>query len=477
MPNLDITRHVNPDSQRTVICYHYWPGGNYRSWIDIDSANLAGSWPNNPKDLPINDHIWPRIAVTQNNTILLATGDNNYERNHLYRSTDFGDSWDLIADFDSIHKMGHFLRASHFPGSQKAVFVYTQYFCDTSGCGCRDQDVWYMTTGDNGMTWSDRIDLTNYQPYPIDSARVYVGTNAVYDANDNLHIAWSGRKVTDYMYEASKIFHWDEVHDVFSVVNSPSIYYYEPDGWWIATATSGSPGAYHMPAMDPQLIVDTTSNWLYCLWQGNDDYNDCSAGRYFNGELYGSVSMDSGLTWSDYVNLTNTRSPGAGPGACMDEDYMTAYPYVVNDSIYITFIEDKDAGGYVQGEGILTENPVRCWVFHKDLIPGIKEKNPLKTEYTTPMLDVYPNPFRDKTQIRYMIQDTRYMMNGYSLKIFDAAGQLVRDFSRSTPNALHPTVITWDGSDNTGKKLPGGVYFLEFEAGDYKETKKLILLK
>ena len=61
------------------------------------------------------------------------------------------------------------------------------------------------------------------------------------------------------------------------------------------------------------------------------------------------------------------QSPGAPPGQCLDEDYATVHPYVVYDSIYITYIEDKDAGNWADAEGIRTSNPVRCWVFHKNL--------------------------------------------------------------------------------------------------------------
>jgi len=123
----------------------------------------------------------------------------------------------------------------------------------------------------------------------------------------------------------------------------------------------------------------------------------------------------------------------------------------------------------------MTTNPVRCWVFHKDLIPGIKEKNTLKNGYTTPILEVYPNPFKEKAEIRCTIHDTRYMMNDYSLKIFDATGQLIKQFNHLTNQPFNQ--VTWDGYDNTGKKPPSGVYFLEFETSDYVETKKLILLR
>lgn len=405
---LDITRDENPDSQRTVICYHYDNGSGYFSWIDIDQGNLQGAWPNDPKHIDVIDHIWPRITVTSNNNILLAAADYGADILHLYLTTNYGNTWTSVADFDSCARHTHFLRASRYPGSSKVVFVWTSWISDTIASGTLDQNVWHILSTDNGVTWGNRINITDYQPYPIDSVRAYADVNAVFDKNDVLHIAWGGRRVDTNFHEKSKVFHWDESSDSITVVSSPSIYYNEPGGWWIA-GSSGYPGAYHMPACESQLIVDASTNYLYCLWNGNDDYADTSALGIFNGELYASYSSDNGLTWADYVNLTNTRSPGAPAGACMDEDYMTACPYTVHDSIFITFIEDKDAGAVVQGEGEWTENPVRLWVFHKNLITGVNET-------------------RKKESTQYLVGPTIFagplqLPAGKIYRVFDIAGR------------------------------------------------------
>ena len=368
-----VTRDIDPDNQRSVIAYHYDAGSGYYAWIDIDQGNLWGTWPNDPKSPQIANYIWPDITVANNGNIVMATGDYpNGNTHHLLITTDEGNNWTLISDFDSCAVLTHSLQASRNTGSDKVVFAHTQFIADTIGSGQIDEDIWYMVSTDGGITWGPHINLTNYQPYPIDSVRAYADANPAFDISDNLHIVWAGRRVTDNYWEASKIFHWDEVNDTITIVSSPSIFYSDSGGWWISTTSSADPGSWRMPADWPQIVFDPNGT-IYCLWHGNDDYNDGSAGGYFNGELYGSYSTDDGITWADYVNLTNTRSPGAGPGECMDEDYMTAYPYVVNDSVFVTYIEDKDAGAYVNTEGVCTDNPVRCWVFHKNLITEIEE--------------------------------------------------------------------------------------------------------
>ncbi|RKX68937.1 hypothetical protein DRP53_09655 [candidate division WOR-3 bacterium] len=59
-----------------------------------------------------------------------------------------------------------------------------------------------------------------------------------------------------------------------------------------------------------------------------------------------------------------------------------------------------------------------------------------------------------------------------SLRIYDATGRLVKEFIPPTAS----TALTWDGRDESGRKVRSGVYFLRFEAGEYRATEKLLFL-
>jgi len=88
---------------------------------------------------------------------------------------------------------------------------------------------------------------------------------------------------------------------------------------------------------------------------------------------------------------------------------------------------------------------------------------------------ISPNPFKGKTIIRYMIQDTRYRKD-INLRIYDASGRMVRDFSRLTVNSER-SMIVWDGTDDAGGRLPSGVYFVKLEGDEFRKTEKMILLR
>jgi flagellar hook assembly protein FlgD len=62
------------------------------------------------------------------------------------------------------------------------------------------------------------------------------------------------------------------------------------------------------------------------------------------------------------------------------------------------------------------------------------------------------------------------------LNVFDGSGKqvsmLVNEVQKSGTHRL-----TWDIRDITKKQLPNGVYFYQFKAGDFTDTKKMIILR
>jgi hypothetical protein len=79
----------------------------------------------------------------------------------------------------------------------------------------------------------------------------------------------------------------------------------------------------------------------------------------------------------------------------------------------------------------------------------------------------YPNPFNPTTQIKYSIPRTGYV----SLKVYDLLGHEVATLHAGVQQA-GSYAVTFDG---TG--LASGVYFCRMQAGNFVQTKKLVLLK
>ncbi len=88
----------------------------------------------------------------------------------------------------------------------------------------------------------------------------------------------------------------------------------------------------------------------------------------------------------------------------------------------------------------------------------------------------YPNPFNPQTKIKFDIPPVRQRHSargGFDVRlvVYDALG---REIATLVNEELKPGTyeVFWDGSN-----YPSGVYFYKLSAGDYLETKKMILLK
>jgi|GEM_PF-4853465 len=84
----------------------------------------------------------------------------------------------------------------------------------------------------------------------------------------------------------------------------------------------------------------------------------------------------------------------------------------------------------------------------------------------------YPNPYHSRTTIMYEIPKTTKV----SLRVYDVTGALMRTLvdREQKPNRYK---VVWDGNDNRGNKVSGGVYFYRLEANGKKMTKKMVLME
>jgi len=454
--SLDLTQDATVNMQRSVISYHFSGGTNeYYPYMDIDDGNGFGAFPNNPVHPP-NSHncLWPMVAATKNNNFILVTDDNAGNFHHCFVTTDYGVTWTNPFNSDSAACISMFVMASRM--SNKVAFVETRFITDSAAIGQLDNNVWYRLSTDGGETWGPHINLTNYQP--TDSFRAYCNVSCIFDQNDNLHIVWPARYIYQGgYYDASKIMHWDELHNLISVVSQSTGIF--SGGWWGWTNPNGY-GAWRLPADEPLMTVNRSTGVLYTLWCGQNDTTDFSLGGFPNGDIYIASSYDGGLTWSGWRNLTNTHTPGAATGACEDEDYLAVCPYMVRDSIFMTYIEDKDAGAITQTEGDTTDNPVRLYVWRYS--PGIDDDSGNKTENTKLM--IRPIPAINSSNIFYRLSGAAEI----SLKLFDISGYLVNILDQGVKEAGNHTVKI-KISD-----LPAGTYFIVLKEGDKTRTAKLV---
>jgi len=110
--------------------------------------------------------------------------------------------------------------------------------------------------------------------------------------------------------------------------------------------------------------------------------------------------------------------------------------------------------------------PDTGWVAFNVLPPTVSVENgniPLHFD----LAQNYPNPFNPSTKIKYQIPDPVFV----TIKVYDVLGNEIVPLVKE--NKIAGTYeIDFDGS-----KLTSGIYYYRITAGDYSQTKKMILLR
>ena len=147
--------------------------------------------------------------------------------------------------------------------------------------------------------------------------------------------------------------------------------------------------------------------------------------------------------------------------------------------------QDWNVVGFVPGFGTTTE-PKSYSFIDENLSSGkyqyrlkqidfdgtFEYSNTIDVEITSPtefsLEQNYPNPFNPSTNIKYTIGSRQFV----TLKIFNSLGEEIETLVNEIQEAgVHSKFFILNST------LPSGVYYYQFKAGSFFETKKMILMK
>ncbi len=100
----------------------------------------------------------------------------------------------------------------------------------------------------------------------------------------------------------------------------------------------------------------------------------------------------------------------------------------------------------------------------------ISDEESMPTEYS--LSDAYPNPFNPTATIEFGLPTAGSVL----LEVYNVLGQRVRTLVDGPMSAGYKTV-EWNGTSDAGESVSSGVYLYRLTAGDYTQTKKMMLLK
>lgn len=228
----------------------------------------------------------------------------------------------------------------------------------------------------------------------------------------------------------------------------PEVYY-----WVYNSDHMGDHGLYNCGiAAFPSMFME--GNNIYAFWSmlaGDPGEGDASM-YYWDGtnhyfRLFGAVSQDGGLTWSDPVHLITEES------AAYDEKvYGQVMPYLYHDAegayLWYVYQSDDEPGSFVQeDDAIPGNNFYNALKVYVSKLVGVEEQS----DVVAPAINmtVFPNPANGSFNME--------LNNEADVNIFNAVGQLVKSYE-----SVKSVKVT---------DLSAGIYFVK--AGN--QTQKVVV--
>ena len=91
---------------------------------------------------------------------------------------------------------------------------------------------------------------------------------------------------------------------------------------------------------------------------------------------------------------------------------------------------------------------------------------------TYKLYNAYPNPFNPTTTLQYELLKEVLV----SFNIFDLMGYHIKSLINNKQPAGHHS-IKWDATNDSGEPVSAGMYIYMIQAGEFRQTKKMVLLK
>jgi glutamine cyclotransferase len=141
--------------------------------------------------------------------------------------------------------------------------------------------------------------------------------------------------------------------------------------------------------------------------------------------------------------------------------------------IYSSTIETTDTVMFQVDDGMFSDSVVWIIVVSE---PGIiTDKSDIVSEPGV-FLSCHPNPFSKSIVIDFSTglraKGIGHGAKGIEIDIYDANGRVVKSITR-----LSDDPVTWRGEDQSGNRLPAGIYFVGLDTGDDVIFEQLIKLK
>ncbi|TAK66490.1 MAG: T9SS type A sorting domain-containing protein [Bacteroidetes bacterium] len=355
----------------------------------------------------------------------------------IYRSTDKGGSWTLLR------------RQVELPSIVGVVVNPSGHIFGASVGHC------VMRSTDSGGTWDDcaqGITRFTFHCLTVDtSGYIYVGcdTGVFRSVNNGMNWTEVSSGLPNYAVTALAV---DANNKLFA-------------------ATAGG-GVY--------LSSDNGNNWSQTGWLAMYAY---SLAISPNGTVFAGLKNGGAYRTTDYGQTWERIAYGISKTVYAMAVNSDGHVYAGTDGSAVYRSIDNGTNWEWIYSGMQWSQKIRSMVVDKDdyvyagtngngVFRSLQATTPVdEQEFKIPtafaLAQNYPNPFNPATVIQYSVPSNQYV----SLKIYNMLGEEVATLVDGMQDAGYKKQ-TWDASG-----LPSGIYYYQLHAGEFVETRKLLLVR
>lgn len=445
-----------------VIANHYQPGAFLNGFVNYDVAPGAGSFTQVEVTHPA---IWPGLATYSNGNMMVAaesyTGGAGTDTGTVcvFNTTSFT-MGPTTKFFNSAGASQTNMRWTYAAGPGGAGIYVLDAISDVGGnYGLSRIFIWKTTN--NGTSWDAGSVFFNPTIVGTDTLSPFFGLDAIYDNAGNYYVAFN---TTDPTGNFSSAKMWVSKNGGTPVIVAQH------------SGTNGIPEAANLvlhadagiSTIDhPALSISADGNYIFCAF--SVQYEADTLNGFNKCHIYYSASPTSTLNFFPPIKVTNS---GAGS---FDERYVSLHRTAPNlggiqgTTLYMVYQKDVQPGSCAFNDAAPISRSYHVFrKIHNAEIPiGISN---IGTEIPKvySLQQNFPNPFNPVTKIRFELPES----NNVTLKVYNSIGQLVAVLANNEFTTAGIKEVNFNASS-----LPSGVYFYSLEAGNFSQTKKMMLVK
>lgn len=419
--------------------------GNYEVYYK-KSTNAGVSWGADTRlTNSAGFSFYPAISVSGNRIMVTWTDDRNgYYDIYFKKSDDAGNTWSPDI------RLTNNTTTSNYPSIDASGNIIIIVWQDSRHS---NYEIYSKRSTDGGNTWEPDFRLTNnssFSEWPsvtISGSIVNVAWEDNRDGNKEIYskystdggTSWSGdNRLTNNSSPSTSVSASSEGNFVDLTWSD------QRDGnWEIYYKYSADGGVTY--SSDLRLTNATGNSWSPSVHSYDSFIHVCwQDARNGGTEIYYKLSTDGGSTWSEDLRLTNSAAASNLP--CIN---------ISGSALHIVWYDERDGNSEVYYKRNPTGNPIG--------ITPVSTNVP--SDYS--LEQNYPNPFNPVTVIRFNVKSQALV----KITVFDIQGRVVEILANEklSPGTYE---VDFDASH-----LSSGTYFYRLNAGEFSETKKMILIK